>query len=60
MTRKRILSLLLAFVMVLSLLPGGAVAVAADGTEGTAIEQQDTAAETENTALPENTDDANL
>lgn len=54
-TRKSILSLLLAFVMVLSLLPGGAVAVAADGTEGTAIEQQSTASET---TLPENTDGA--
>ena len=53
MTRKRILSLLLTFVMVLSLIPGGAVAVAADGTEGTAIEQQGTASET---TLPENTD----
>ena len=56
MTRKRFLSLLLAFVMVLSLLPGGAVAVAADETTGSVIEQQDAAAETENTALPENTD----
>ena len=55
-TRRSILSLLLVFVMVLSLLPGGAVAVAADETTGSVIEQRDTAAETENTALPENTD----
>ena len=52
MTRKQILSLLLIFVMVLSLLPNGTVAMAA-GTEGTATQQQGTA--NENT-LPENTD----
>ena len=55
MTRKRFLSILLTFVMVLSLIPGNSIAVAADGTTDTVIEQQDTASET---ALPENTDGA--
>ena len=59
MTRKQLLSLLLTFVMVLSLLPGETIAMAADETTGSVVEQQEAEAETENdAALSENPEDA--
>ena len=58
MTRKQVLSLLLTFVMVLSMLPGRTIAMAADETTGSVVEQQEAAAETENdAALSENPED---